>query len=280
MEFIKYHGLGNDFILLKGGMGGFPAPTTDEVTRLCHRRRGIGADGILLARPSEQAQLRMEIINSDGSIPEMCGNGIRCLVKYAIEELGLESNPLDVETTAGVLSCRWSGGVDEVSDVQVSMGPPDFRRSALHLNGDGDATDLQVVAGGATRAAVGVSMGNPHMVIFSATPLDDARALGQTLSVHPDWTSGANVEFVQVVSPTHLNVVVWERGCGMTQACGTGATAAAAAAVRQGHCPADTPLRVSLPGGDLTIRVAEDFHQSWMEGPARRVYEGSWNPRE
>ncbi|MEC9070881.1 MAG: diaminopimelate epimerase, partial [Myxococcota bacterium] len=192
MEFIKYHGLGNDFILLKGGLNACPSPTTDEVLRLCHRRLGIGADGLLLARPSTQADLRMEIINSDGSVPEMCGNGIRCLVKFAVEELGMASNPLSVETAAGTLSCAWTAAGGEVQTVQVAMGGPDFQRSAVHLTGEGDAIDVPVRWGEQLFSAVGVSMGNPHMVIFTASPLEDACRHGEELSSHPDWGAGAN----------------------------------------------------------------------------------------
>ena len=277
MEFIKYHGLGNDFILLKGGLDDRPSPTTDEVHRLCHRRRGIGADGVLLARPSAEGALRMEIINSDGSVPEMCGNGIRCLVKYAVEVVGLKANPLVVETAAGLLDCAWTEAEGKVQSVQVAMGGPDFHRSAVSLKGEGEAIDVPVTLGEDVFTAVGVSMGNPHMVLFTSSPMEDALQYGAALSSHPQWSAGANVEFVALRSETHLDVVVWERGCGMTQACGTGGTAAAAAAVRKGHCPGDRPLRVTLPGGELTIIVAADFHQSWMEGPAEEVLRGSWS---
>ncbi len=252
-----------------------PTPDREWVRQLCARGTGIGADGVMLARRSDRAALAMELMNSDGSVPEMCGNGLRCLVKYAVEELGLADNPLSVETGAGVLSCRWQRDeAGHVAHVEVAMGTPTFERSAVPMTGSGESVAIEIPVGDRALTATGVGTGNPHMVIFGDSSVETARALGPALTTHPMWPEGTNVEFTSIESATHLRVTVWERGCGLTRACGTGATAAAAAAVRLGHCPSDTPIRVSLPGGDLSIRIAADLSQAWMQGPATEVYRG------
>jgi diaminopimelate epimerase len=274
-DFIKYHGLGNDFVLLDGGLSGRPDPTLSEVRALCARRTGIGADGVMLARPGVDADLSMTLINSDGTVPEMCGNGLRCLVKHAVDDLGLTANPLRVATGAGVLACRWrTDAAGDVDRVEVAMGPPTFERAAIPMLGDGSSVEVTVDAGGREWTATGVGTGNPHMVLFGDSSLETATTWGPILSTHPMWPRGANVEFTRVHSATHLEVRVWERGCGLTAACGTGATAAAAAAVKLGYSPAETPVVVTLPGGDLVIRVAADGHEAWMDGPAVEAYRG------
>ncbi|MDP6943882.1 MAG: diaminopimelate epimerase [Myxococcota bacterium] len=274
-DFIKYHGLGNDFILLNGGMSGRPDPGTAEVRALCARGTGIGADGVMLARPSDDADLSMTLINRDGTIPEMCGNGLRCLVKYAVDDLGLTANPLQVATGAGVLSCRWRRGVSGAVDrVEVAMGAPTFDREEIPMTGQGLATQVAISAAGHEWTATGVGTGNPHMVLFGDHTVEMAREWGPVLTVHPMWPRGTNVEFTRVLSPTHLEVTVWERGCGLTAACGTGATAATAAAVKLGYSPPDTPITVTLLGGDLIIRVAADLRQAWMDGPAVETCRG------
>lgn len=275
LDFIKYHGLGNDFVLVAGGMSGRAEPCTADVKAICDRRRGVGADGVMLAHPSAVADLKMTLINSDGSVPEMCGNGLRCLVKHAVEQLGLSANPLRVETGAGVLLCRWElGDAGRVARVEVEMGPPTFERAQIPMRGEGSALNVSIELDDEVWSATGVGTGNPHMVIFGDASLTTATTWGPRLTQHPLWSRGANVEFVAQRSETHLEVRVWERGCGLTEACGTGATAAAAAAVKLGMAPCDTPIRVTLPGGDLWIRIAADFGQAWMEGPAVEVYRG------
>jgi diaminopimelate epimerase len=278
-DFIKYHGLGNDFVLLDGGLSGRSEPLTARVRAICDRATGVGADGVMLAHPSARADLKMTLINRDGSVPEMCGNGLRCLVKHAVDDLGFTANPLQVETGAGILACAWQRDAQgRVDRVEVAMGPPSFERAQIPMTGEGEALDVLVEAEQRSWRATGVGTGNPHMVIFGPASTESAMTWGRVLTEHPMWPQGANVEFTELLSRTHLKVTVWERGCGLTQACGTGATAAAAAAVRLGHCPSDTPISVSLPGGDLTIRVASDFHDAWMNGPAVEVYRGQLSP--
>ncbi len=275
MEFIKYHGLGNDFLLFEGGLEGARSLTVDEVVSVCDRRFGVGADGVAFVRPSAVARVRMELINSDGSTPEMCGNGIRCLVAYAVDHLGIVDNPLSVETLAGVLDCAWTAGADGTVDrVRVAMGRPTFQRSEIPVAGDGDAIALTVSAGGREFAGTGVGTGNPHFVIFGDASHETAAAYGPLLERHPVFLRGANIEFAEVLDREHVQLTVWERGCGLTLACGTGATATVAAAVRHALVDADRPVRVSLPGGDLRITVSAALDAAFMEGPAREVFRG------
>ena len=297
MRFIKYHGLGNDFVLLRcggGGGGGGGAEVALEpalAVALCARGAGVGADGVVAARPSAVAALRMEILNADGSRPEMCGNGIRCLVKYAVKERGLVANPLPIETPAGVRHCHWTadpGG--RVASVRVDMGRPSFRREDIPMAADpaagAEALELELLVDGRRLRATGGSVGNPHMVLLGDAGLggpgeegrgllQTARTWGPRLAAHPLWLAGANVGFVEQLERDHLRLVVWERGCGLTRACGTGATAAVAAAARLGRVPFDEPVRVELPGGELCITAeAGPTGTAWMEGPVAEVYRG------
>jgi diaminopimelate epimerase len=274
-RFIKYHGLGNDFPVFFGGMEGCQGFTPAQVAELCHRGKGLGGDGIALARPSDRADIRMDLINSDGSIPEMCGNGLRCFVKFAVEELSMSSNPLSVETNGGVKLCHWEGrSPGRVDSVRVDMGRPSFERSVIPMTGSGSAENITIDCDGRSFTVTGLNTGNPHMVIFGDASLATAKRYGPSLTHHPMWPKGTNVEFAEIVGETVINVSVWERGCGLTQACGTGATATATAAVRLGRCRFDVPITVHLPGGDLSITVESDFQTTWMEGPVAEVFRG------
>lgn len=280
MHFTKYHGLGNDFVLLSPGPDAERAMTPERARALCRRGFGVGADGLMTSRATAAADLEMVLLNSDGSVPEMCGNGIRCFVKWAVDVLGERANPLRVLTPAGVMACAWRLGDDGlVATVRVDMGRPRFERAAVPVLGSGDAIGVEVTVDDRVFTATGVNTGNPHMVIFGEASRALAAAWGPHLTAHALWPEGANVEFVSHAGGDHLNVIVWERGCGLTEACGTGATAAAAAAVRHGLVPFERPIRVSLPGGDLTITirgsVEDGMTTAWMEGPATCVYEGN-----
>jgi diaminopimelate epimerase len=275
VEFIKYHGLGNDFLVFERGLDGVRSLTPAEVVAVCDRRFGVGADGVVFARPSDTAALRMELTNSDGSTPEMCGNGLRCLVAYAVDHLGFDANPLPVETLAGVLDCAWSKDPSgHVDTVRVAMGRPTFERAQIPVAGEGDALSLEVATPSRTFVGTGVGTGNPHYVIFGDARRETAETFGPAVERHPLFPRGTNVEFAEVLTPDHIRLTVWERGCGLTMACGTGATATVAAAVRLGHVSPDQPIRVSLPGGDLAITVSAALDAATMEGPAREVFRG------
>ncbi|HRE88488.1 MAG TPA: diaminopimelate epimerase [Myxococcota bacterium] len=281
MRFVKYHGLGNDFIVLVDG-----TPTPALASHLCRRGFSIGADGVMAVSPPSpgaeaHAHVRMDLINSDGSLPEMCGNGIRCLVKDAVDRLGYRQNPLLVETPAGVLACEWVAEERGVARVRVAMSRPTFELEAVpadplagRLSGPWLELDLD------SRPVIGlpVNTGNPHFVVFGDASRERALADGPRLENHPAFPKKANIEFAEALSPTHLKVTVWERGCGLTLACGTGATATTAAAIRAGLAAADTPVRVTLPGGDLLITVSADFSSAHMDGPVEKAFEGEVDP--
>jgi diaminopimelate epimerase len=267
----KYHGLGNDFVVLDRRQTGADIDAATS-QRLCDRRRGIGADGVLSLLPSRAGVARMVVHNADGSIAEMCGNGLRCAVKYLVDHSGSRPERINVETGAGVLACVPSYGPGGVDEVDISMGPARLVAPNLPSGATGQPFLEAPVPGHPGLRGTAVSMGNPHLVLLDR-PLDEAGRLGPTLERHPGFPDRTNVEFARV-DPDGLTLVVWERGCGLTQACGTGACATAAAAVLAKRLPADAWLRVSLPGGDLHIRVPSDLSDIRLKGPVTFVFEG------
>ncbi|HHW73425.1 MAG TPA: diaminopimelate epimerase [Firmicutes bacterium] len=257
-EFVKYHGLGNDFVFLEDLRGDL-LPEGEELARLlCHRHFGIGADGLVLI-VKDGDLFTMRIFNPDGSEAEMCGNAVRCMADYLLRQ-GLASGPvLPIGTLAGVKEVQATGGL-----YRVDMGEPD-----LSFLGGGS---LGIAESGREWVCHPVSMGNPHGVVF-VDEVDSLNlaVLGPALENAPVWPHKANIEFVQVLDQNRIKVRVWERGAGPTLACGTGACAAAVVSMEQGHC--QTPVRVGLPGGELTIGWQEGGHV-FMSGPATRVFAG------
>lgn len=255
LKFIKYEGLGNDFIVVDGR----DPLTRAQVESLCDRHFGIGADGVLMLGPPsvEGADAQMIVVNADGSRPEMCGNGLRCAALHLARLRRVTAANFNIQTDAGTLACEVAVS-GTWGTVRTGLG-----RGLLggaHQHGD---YSFQLV-----------STGNPHAISFGEIPtLALVDEVGE--AVCGEIQGGANVEFVEIVSPTHLRVVVWERGVGRTLACGTGAAASAVAAVASGRAPPDTALRVGLPGGDLTIHVAADSYELLVEGPAALVFSGS-----
>jgi diaminopimelate epimerase len=284
LPFRKYHGIGNDFLVVDALTAGF---LTDRlldlrvVRHICDRHLGVGADGILVVLPpvSTEAQARMQVLNADGSEAEMCGNGIRCVAKFLHDHLPQfrEARQIALDTGAGLLHCGLSFGDDGlVSSVRVDMGSPGLDRAALPMEGQGTFIDEPLAAGEGEMRFTAVSMGNPHLVTFldaSQSPRELAATLGPRLEHHPAFPRRTNVEFARP-SSDGLELWVWERGCGITMACGTGACATAVAAVITGRHRAPSPLQIHLPGGALTITVAEDLSRVWMEGPAVEVFRG------
>jgi len=283
MRFVKYHGLGNDFIVLETDR----AITPELAVRLCARGFSVGADGLMRVAPPSvpDADVRMDLVNSDGSLPEMCGNGIRCLVKHAVDALGWTTNPLRVETPAGVLACHWTADAKgQVVSVRVAMGRPRFASSDIPLDpahtSDAGGGLVAVGVGGRTFVGLPVNTGNPHFVTFGDASRQTALTWGPPLEAHPAFPAKANIEFAEVVATgrdealPHIRVTVWERGCGLTLACGTGATATASAALRLGLVAPGRPVTVELPGGRLAIDVASDFSAATMEGPVALAFLG------
>ena len=270
MRFSKMHGIGNDFIIFNG----FRQLSIDPgrlARALCPRRFGIGADGLILALPSDVADARMRIFNADGSEPEMCGNGIRCLGKYLYDAGIVPKNPMTIETLAGVLTLALQIENGRAVAATVDMGLP--RTAPGEIPADADSNRVRVALDGAETAFFCVSMGNPHAVTFGLYPEDDARfrRLGAIMERHPLFPRRTNVEFCRLRPDGGVDVRVWERGAGETLACGTGACAVAVAGAALGLTGREADIH--LPGGALHIRLAGDGHV-FMTGPAETVCTG------
>lgn len=279
VEFAKYHGLGNDFILIDDRDKATPSLTSSESESLCNRNFGIGGDGVIFALkpPSEEYDFAMRIYNSDGSEPEMCGNGIRCYAKF-LEDLGEGKEEFKIHTLAGLIIPVMKGGDKGIA---VDMGEPILSGPdvpcTLDVNGeDNSIVEQTLTANGKEWKVNAVSMGNPHCIIF----VDDVEAVdlstdGPALECHPSFPAKTNVEFVQVAADNHLIMKVWERGAGPTLACGTGTCALVVAAIRAGKIPRGGEVRVTLPGGDLYIEWREENNKVYMTGPAEFVFKGN-----
>jgi diaminopimelate epimerase len=272
MRFAKYQGVGNDFVMFADPNDELRL-TPELVRRLCDRRFGIGADGVIRVAPGDGAAFFMDYFNSDGSVGEMCGNGIRCLAVFAHDEGLTDSAELGVATRAGLKIVT----VAEDGNVRVNMGPPIFAPSAVPVSVQGEeALHVKVEVGDEVYEAACLSMGNPHAVLFVEDPGDSpVTTLGPRIERHSLFPNGANVEFVSVASPERIETRVWERGSGETLACGTGACAAAVAARLLGGT--NERVTVTLPGGDLQVEWTGSLDTEspvFMTGPAVKSFEG------
>ena len=271
MQFWKMHGLGNDFIVVDNRDEKISeSNAADLARRLCERRFSVGADGLLLLSNSTSADVKMRIFNADGSEAEMCGNGIRCLAKYCYENNIVRKYALAVETLAGIKQTWLTTENLDVKTVKVDMGTAAFERSAIPMHGEGTCIYQDLQVDGEQYKMTCLSVGNPHCVVF--VPEVDAfpvEVVGPKIENHSLFPKKTNVEFVQVLNENELRVRVWERGCGETFACGTGACAAVAAGKRLGKVSGR--VTVHLVGGDLNIDYVERL---FMSGPAEKVFEG------
>lgn len=276
IEFWKYHGIGNDFIILDG-MNGDPGLTAERIAYLCNRNYGVGSDGLIVIYPGvDGSDVTMRIFNADGSEAEMCGNGVRCLAKHVLDT-GIVTTPdFTVSTGRGLLRAECTlDGEDKVSSVRIDMGTPILDPSAVPVAGKGDRViDHTVTLDDTVVHINAVSMGNPHCVIFDDLTDADVERLGPSIESDVDlFPRKVNVGFASVVDGC-IDLRVFERGVGWTLACGTGACAATVAAALNRLVPYDVPVRVRLPGGDLRITVESDLGHVYMEGPAVFVYKG------
>jgi diaminopimelate epimerase len=293
MRFAKYHGLGNDFLVvdLRAASAEDAALAQDprHVIALCDRQFGVGGDGVLAILPpsSAGADARMRVLNSDGSEAEMCGNGLRCVVKELHDRGGLRKPALAIETGAGVLVCAVDadpGAGGAARSVTVAMGAPRLTRGEIPMAGPAGERCIEqplALPGEPARAVTCVSMGNPHAITFVASRDEAwrlAKSVGPTVEHHALFPKRTNVEFAHVKSPQEIELVVWERGCGITLACGTGACATAVAAVLTGRAAEATPIRVELPGGALEITVLAGLANVMMKGPAVHAFDGDVDP--
>jgi diaminopimelate epimerase len=259
VSFEKWEGLGNDFVLVE------EAPTTwsdERVRAVCDRRRGVGADGVLfIDRGAPDRLPRMIVRNADGSRPEMCGNGVRCVAGYMVSHVRRAAGIVEIATDAGTRRCDVTGGSGRY-EVSVEMGP-------ARLDGQ-----LAAPIDGRVHTFTFVDVGNPHAITFEPYEEAEIDRIGPRVSTHPE--GGTNVEFCRVVKgdEPRVEVTVWERGVGRTEACGTGACAVASASCAAGFFPYGEPVRVRLPGGDLWIAIEAGTWAATMRGPARRVFTG------
>jgi len=288
LPFTKVEGLGNDFVVVDlrpgrpaAGETG-PSPEDPAVVRaICDRRFGVGGDGVLAILPSQVADARMRVLNSDGSEAEMCGNGIRCVAKLLHDtDPAMRRPTLRIETGAGVLACDLEVEGGRVRTVAVDMGRPRLTRDEIPIRPGGTGRVLReaIAARGRTFQFTAVSMGNPHAVIF----LDDPSALralaeeyGPLFETAERFPNRTNVEFAHVRPDGEIDLVVWERGSGITLACGTGACATVVAACLEERLAPGVERVVHLPGGLLNISVDQAYSSVRMRGPARFVFDAT-----
>jgi diaminopimelate epimerase len=277
MKFIKMHGAGNDYVYVNCFAEKVEHPEQVAI-KVSNRNFGIGSDGLILIMPSTKADVRMRMFNSDGSESEMCGNGIRCVAKYAYDHGIVNSKEITAETGAGILTLQlFTNGQNKVDRVRVNMGKPRLKRSEIPMNG----TDCDKVVKEplnilhTTFQITCASMGNPHCVIF----VDDVASFqvekyGPLIENHELFPRRTNVEFVQIISSTEVRQRTWERGAGETLACGTGASAVCVAGVLNGLT--ENKILNHLSGGDLELEWADDGNL-YMTGGAVEVFSGEMN---
>lgn len=259
MYFTKMQGLGNDYLYVFGAV---PDNIKDISKNLSDRHFGAGADGMIFISPSVIADFKMRIFNADGSEAKMCGNGIRCVGKYVYDKGYTDKTRLSIETLSGIKNLKLNLSGKKVKSVTVDMGKAQpYSEKTMEIEG----TEITYTP---------VNVGNPHAVVFTEdankAPVD---LLGQKFQMNKDFPDGVNLEFAQVVSPDAIRMRVYERGSGITMACGTGACAVTAAAAQKGLVKHNLPITIMLDGGNLEITVSES-NEVIMTGPAQTVYEG------
>ena len=283
IEFTKYQGLGNDFILIDNRHQSEPLVSPEQAMQMCDRNFGIGADGVIFALPgTSNADYTMRIFNSDSSEPQMCGNGIRCLAKFLadLEHRDGKINQIPssvrykIDTLAGVMTPE----ILADGQVKVDMGKPRLLAKEIPTTlakADEKVVNVPLSVAEQSWPVTCVSMGNPHCITFvedvAAIPLAE---IGPQFEHHPAFPERTNTEFIQAIKSDYLKMRVWERGAGATLACGTGACAVVVAGVLTGNC--DRQATVELPGGCLTIEWSADDDRLYMSGPAERVFAGRW----
>lgn len=281
LPFIKMHGLGNCYIYVNGFEQQIPEKRLPDLAReVSDPNTGIGSDGLILIIPSKRADVKMRIFNKDGSEARNCGNGLRCVAKYVYEKGMVADRRFEIETLSGIVRAQVHVSQEKVHEVTIDMGEPSWQRRDLPM-ADGEGADAIIAetldVNGETAVMTGVSMGNPHGVFFvnriAEAPIE---AYGSILADdHPLFPEGLNVEFVEMISSDEMLFRVWERGSGITQACGTGACAAVVAAALNGKSERNEEVTVHLIGGDLRIRWSSEG-AVYMTGPAVMICEGEY----
>jgi diaminopimelate epimerase len=279
LRFTKMHGLGNCYIYVNMFQETMSEEEMPKIAKkVANRNTGIGSDGMILICPSEVAPVKMRIFNSDGSEGKNCGNGLRCVAKYVYESGIVTETAFHIETLGGLVYAQVFVENGAVNNVRIDMGEPRLQRKDLPMKGNEEENILNemVTVDEGSFAFTGVSMGNPHIITF----VEDIQqapvtTVGPIFEKHDLFPEGVNVEFIEIVNDKELHFRVWERGSGVTQACGTGACAAAVAAVLNNRAKRDEDIIVHLAGGDLTIRWTEKGNVL-MTGPAETICTGTY----
>ncbi|RMF85410.1 MAG: diaminopimelate epimerase [Nitrospinota bacterium] len=280
MRFVKMHGIGNDYIYIDCFQQEVKAPEK-LAPRMSDRHFGVGGDGLILIMPSQRADLRMRMFNADGSEAEMCGNGIRCVAKYAYDHHLVRKEEISVETLAGILHLQLFPRAGKVERVRVNMGVPRLlgKEIPVQKGGEEPIIDQPLTVQEREFRITCVSMGNPHCVIFVGdTETFPVTGYGPQIEHHPFFPQRTNVEFVQVLSADAIRMRTWERGSGETLACGTGACAATVASILNGKT--GPRITVHLRGGDLELEWGGEGEPVFMTGPATEVFSGEWPEEE
>jgi len=277
MQFTKMHGAGNDYIFVNCFSETVPDDLTAVARAVSDRNCGVGADGLILICPSDSADAKMRMFNADGSEAEMCGNGIRCVAKYLFERSIVTKNVMTIETGKGIQTLELFIEAEQVQSVRVNMGPPILEAEKIPTTLTGNPPINVLIDVAEKQLSVNcVSMGNPHCVLFSNEPLTDdlVQTLGPAIESHAAFPNRVNVGFAQIISTTEINLRVWERGSGETQACGSGACAAAVCGILAVRL--ERSVLCHLPGGDLEIQWGENPGDVYLSGPAGDVFSGGW----
>jgi len=276
MRFTKMHGIGNDYVYVETFHQPAPPNPSLLARTISDRHFGVGSDGLILIMPSDRADARMRMFNADGSEGEMCGNGVRCVAKYLHDHGIAAKERVTVETGRGVLSLDLKVDQGKAKLIRVDMGAPILKSSEIPTLLPGDPpVDVPLVVGDQTFAVTAVSMGNPHAVVY----VDDSIAfplerLGPLIENHPTFPRRVNVHIVEVSGPEEVRMRTWERGSGITLACGTGACAVCVAGVLTGRT--SRRILAHLPGGDLQLEWPEPSASVFMTGSATEVFSGDW----
>ena len=283
LSFTKMHGAGNDYVYVDCFAHETPADPAAVAVAVSDRNKGIGGDGLILICPSDVADAKMTMFNADGSMAEMCGNGLRCVAKYVYDHGIAAKDNLNIETGAGILAVELFAENGKVDGVKVDMGEPILTPAtvptkllAADQNPESPVVALPLEIDGHQLEVTCVSMGNPHCIIFVDEATDElVLKVGPKIENDPRFPSRINVEFVEIVSRNEVRQRTWERGSGETLACGTGASAVCVAGVLTGKT--DRKITNHLLGGTLTLEWIEDTNHVFMTGPATEVFSGVWN---
>ena len=276
MDFVKMHGLGNDFVFIEDKTGQ-DKDYTALARAMCNRHTGIGADGLIVIVDSRVADVRMRIINSDGSEAEMCGNGIRCFAKYVYDSGIIEKKRFTVETPAGIMEPEITVGADNKAElITINMGSPSFNRSEIPMEGaDGRVLNEDLCVDGENWKITSLLMGVPHTVTYvDDVDTVDIEKIGPLFEKHEAFPKHTNINFAQQMDDRTVKVRTWERGAGATLACGTGSCSVAVASFLNGRTGREVDIQ--LPLGTLHIEYREEDGNVYMTGPAAVSFTGTW----